>query len=111
MNKVATAVQLRFNVTQSPSLPDEVKQKLTRLAGRRMTLEGELIIDARQTRHQERNRRDALNRLIELIRKAAKKPKVRRKTRPSLSAKMKRMESKRHRGEQKKLRQKVHDTE
>ncbi len=109
VNKVATAVQLRFNVRQSPSLPDEVKQKLVRLAGRRMTREGELIIDARRTRYQERNRQDALNRLIELIRKAAKKPKVRRKTKPSLSSKMKRMESKRHRGEKKKLRQKVRD--
>lgn len=109
VNKVATAVQLRFNVKQSPSLPDEVKHRLTRLAGRRMTQEGELIIDARRTRYQERNREDALNRLIELIRKAATKPKVRRKTKPSLASKMKRMESKRHRGEKKKLRQRVHD--
>jgi len=109
VNKVSTAVQLRFNVKLSPSLPDEVKNRLTRLAGRRMTREGELIIDARTTRYQEQNRRDALNRLIELIQKAAKKPKARRKTKPSLASKMKRMEGKRIRSEKKKLRQKIRD--
>jgi ribosome-associated protein len=106
VNKVSTAVQLRFDVYLS-SLPEEVKQRLVRLAGRRMTREGELIIEARQYRYQERNRQDALKRLKELIQKAAKKPKVRRKTKPSLAAKRKRMESKRRQGEKKRLRQKV----
>ncbi|HLP57257.1 MAG TPA: alternative ribosome rescue aminoacyl-tRNA hydrolase ArfB, partial [Candidatus Deferrimicrobium sp.] len=66
VNKVSTAVQLRFDVTNSPSLPADVKHRLIKLAGRRMTKEGELIIDARRFRYQERNRQDALTRLIEL---------------------------------------------
>lgn len=107
VNKVSTAVQLRFDVINSQSLPDDVKQRLVKLAGRRMTKEGELIIDARQYRYQERNREDALKRLIELIKKATEKPKPRKKTKPSLGAKMKRLESKRQVGEKKRLRQAV----
>lgn len=106
VNKVSTAVQLRFDVYLS-NLPEEVKQRLVRLAGRRMTRDGELIIEARQYRYQERNRQDALKRLKELIQKAAKKPKIRRKTKPSLTAKRKRLESKRRQGEKKRLRQRV----
>lgn len=109
VNKVSTAVQLRFNVSNSPSLPDDVKQRLIRLAGRRMTKEGELIIDARQYRYQERNRQDALKRLIELIENATKKPKPRKKTAPSLGAKVKRLETKRQQGEKKRFRQTVRD--
>lgn len=109
VNKVSTAVQLRFDVTNSPSLPDEVKHRLVKLAGRRMTKEGELIIDARQFRYQERNRQDALTRLIELIENATKKPKPRKKTAPSFGSKVKRLESKRQVGEKKRLRQIVRD--
>jgi ribosome-associated protein len=107
VNKVSTAVQLRFDVKQSPSLSVEVKKRLVRLAGRRMTREGELIIEARQYRYQERNRQDALKRLKELIRKAAQKPKIRHKTKPTLSSRMKRLETKRRQGEKKRLRQRV----
>lgn len=111
VNKVSTAVQLRLDVKNSRSIPEEVKQRLARLAGRRMTQYGELIIEARQYRYQERNRQDALNRLIELITAASKRPKKRHKTKPSPASKVKRMEAKHHRGEQKKLRQKVRDLE
>ncbi|MCP5104648.1 MAG: aminoacyl-tRNA hydrolase [bacterium] len=111
VNKVSTAVQMRFDVKHSPSLPEEVKHRLTRLAGRRMTREGELVIEARRHRFQQRNRQDALERLLELIRKAAAKPKKRHTTKPTLSSKMKRLESKRLRGDKKKLRQKVRSLE
>ena len=83
VNKVATAVQLRFDVAHSPSLPDDVRQRLVRLAGRRMTEEGVLIIEARRFRTQARNRQDAVDRLVALIRKAAEKPISRRKTSPT----------------------------
>lgn len=107
VNKVSTAVQLRFDMKHSPSLRDDVKQRLLRLAGRRVTKEGELIIEARQYRYQQRNRQDALSRLKALILKAAQKSKIRGKTRPTLSSKVKRLESKRRLGEKKRLRQKV----
>jgi ribosome-associated protein len=107
VNKVATAVQLRFDVGNSPSLPDGVRDRLMRLAGRRITEEGILIIDARRFRTQERNRQDAINRLVALIQKAAEKPKPRRKTRPPLASKRRRLEAKRHRGETKRLRRPV----
>lgn len=103
VNKVATAVQLRFNVNHS-SLPGDVRERLIQLAGKRMTNDGFLIIDARRFRTQERNRQDAFDRLIELIRKAAKRPKPRRKTKPSLASQKRRIESKRQRGKIKKLR-------
>ena len=99
VNKVATAVQLRFDVANSPSLPDDVRQRLVRLAGKRMTDSGELIIVARRYRTQERNRRDAGERLIALIRRAAQKPKPRRKTKPTLASKRRRLETKRHRAQ------------
>jgi ribosome-associated protein len=109
VNKVSTAVQLRFDVKHSPSLPGEVKQRLMKLAGKRLTAEGVLIIDARRFRHQERNRQDALNRLKELIRLAAQKPKLRRKTEPTRVSKMKRLEQKHHMAEKKRFRQKMTD--
>src|SRR3972149_3429623 len=104
VNKVATAVQLRFDVGNSPSLPGDVRTRLIRLAGRRITQDGILIIEARQFRTQERNREDAVERLAGLIRLAAQKPKPRKKTKPSRAAKEKRIEGKKQRGEVKKMR-------
>ncbi|HUU60613.1 MAG TPA: alternative ribosome rescue aminoacyl-tRNA hydrolase ArfB [Phycisphaerae bacterium] len=104
VNKVATAVQMRFDVTGSSSLPDDVRDRLVRLAGRRMTDNGVLIIDARRYRTQERNRRDAMERLVALIRRAAERPKPRRKTRPTLASRQRRLESKRRRGKTKQMR-------
>lgn len=103
VNKVSTAVQLRFNV-KNASLPEDVQKRLKRLAGKRMTDDGILIIDARRFRTQERNRQDALERLIALIRKAAEKPKPRRKTKPSQTAKQRRLEAKRQRSKLKQQR-------
>lgn len=105
VNKVATAVQLRFDVANSPSLPASVRERLMQLAGKRMTEEGILIIEAKQFRTQEQNRQAALGRLVDLIRQAAKKPKTRRKTRPSAAAKEHRLQEKRHRSEIKRSRQ------
>jgi len=107
VNKVATAVQLRFDVANSPSLPDDVRERLVGLAGRRMTDDGVLIIDARRYRTQKRNRDDARDRLAALIRKAATKPRKRRKTRPSRASKERRLQTKRHRGETKHRRRSV----
>lgn len=104
VNKVATAVQLRFDVEHSPALPDSVRERLRRLAGAKMTTRGVLIIVARRFRTQERNRQDARERLVALIRRAAVPPKPRRATRPSTAARQKRLETKRHRSVQKRLR-------
>ncbi len=104
VNKVATAVQLRFDVVHSPSLPEEVRKRLARLAGKRMTREGHLIIDARRFRTQEQNRQDALIRLVGLIRQAAQRPKIRKKTRPTQASRERRLESKHHRARIKYLR-------
>ncbi|MEJ2726627.1 MAG: alternative ribosome rescue aminoacyl-tRNA hydrolase ArfB [Deltaproteobacteria bacterium] len=104
VNKVSTAVQLRFDVVRSPSLPADVRDRLIRLAGKKMTEGGVLLIEARRFRTQGRNRQDALDRLVRLIRKAAEKPGVRRKTRPTPASKRRRMENKRRRGEAKRLR-------
>ncbi len=104
VNKVSTAVQLRFDVGNSPSLPGDVRTRLIRLAGRRVTQDGILIIEARQFRTQERNREDAVERLKELIRRAAEQPKPRKKTKPSKAEKERRIESKRRKGEVKRLR-------
>ena len=111
VNKVATAVQLRFDVVNSPSLPDEVRERLVRLAGKRITEDGVLIINAQRFRTQERNRHDAIGRLVELIRKAAEKPKPRRYTGPTYASKKRRLESKRRRGEAKQLRRFVSHSE
>lgn len=107
VNKVATAVQLRFDVHNSPSLPDDVRQRLIQLAGKRLTSGGVLLIDARRFRTQEQNREDAINRLVQLIRQAAQKPKVRRPTKPTLASQQRRLESKRRRSQTKRLRQSV----
>ncbi len=104
VNKVATAVQLRFDAHNSPSLPHEVRERLIHLAGKRITEDGILIINAQRFRTQERNRQDAIDRLVELLRKAAEKPKLRRKTRPTLTSKKRWLETKRHRGKAKRTR-------
>ena len=98
VNKLSTAVQLRFNVRRSPSLPNDVALRLMRLAGSRLTKDGVLIISAQSHRTQERNRQDARDRLIGLIRQAAVVPVKRRKTKPTKASKEKRIESKKRRG-------------
>jgi ribosome-associated protein len=103
VNKVATAVQLRFDVAGS-GLPDQVRLRLERLAGRRLTREGVLIIDAQRHRTQARNRQDALERLIELVRRASIAPRVRRKTRPTAAARERRLQTKKRRAGVKRLR-------
>ena len=107
VNKVATAVQLRVDVSNSPSLPDEVRERLLSLTRRRITKEGVLIIDARRFRTQGANRQEAMERLVELIRKAAQKRRIRRKTRPTLGSKMRRLEAKRRRAQSKRLRSQI----
>ena len=97
VNKVSSAVQLRFDVRHSSSLPEMIKERLMQLAGRRITQEGVLVIDARRYRSQEANRQDALRRLIALIRKASVRPKARKATHPSTAARAARLEKKRHR--------------
>ncbi len=104
VNKVSTAVELRFDVAASPSLPPDVKARLMRLAGQRMTNEGVLVIDAQRFRSQERNRADARDRLVELIRAATHVPKPRRPTKPGKAAKERRHEGKQRRAKVKKLR-------
>jgi len=98
VNKLATAVQLRFDVRHSPSLPYEVRARLERLAGRRLTRDGVLVITAQRHRTQERNRDDARERLIELVRAAAVRLPQRRPTRPTLGSKVRRLEDKKRRG-------------
>jgi ribosome-associated protein len=109
VNKVATSAQLRFDVRNSPSLPEDVRARLSRLAGKMLTAEGILIIEAKRYRSQEQNRQDAIQRLVELIRKAAEKPKVRRRTKPSQASIQKRLEEKRRRGEIKRQRRQIED--
>jgi len=104
INKVSTAVQLRFNVGSSPSLPDDIRKRLVNLAGKKITEDGVLIIHAQRFRTQERNRQDAFDRLVTLIRKASEKPKVRRETRPTLASKRRRLEAKHHRSKAKRMR-------
>jgi ribosome-associated protein len=104
VNKVATAVQLRFDVGIS-SLPEEVKERLRHLAGNRITSENVLLIEAKRFRTQEQNREDAIQRFAELIRKSLVKPKPRKKTRPTQAAKEERLKEKKKRGEIKKIRQ------
>jgi ribosome-associated protein len=104
VNKVATAVQLRFDARHSPSLPGAVRTRLERLAGSRLTKDGEIVITANRFRTQEANRKDAVERLVELIREAAIAPKRRLPTRPSLGAKRRRLEAKAERGGVKRLR-------
>lgn len=106
VNKVNTAVQLRFDAVASGMFDVDTLQRLRRIAGKRMTDDGVLIIDARRLRTQERNREDALDRLAELLRAAREKPKPRKKTKPTYSSKLARMDSKRRRAGVKNTRRK-----
>jgi ribosome-associated protein len=105
VNKLATAVQLRFDARRSPSLPNDVSIRLQRLAGSRLTKDGVIVITAQNYRTQERNRDDALARLIDLIREAAIPPKPRRATKPTAASRAKRLQGKKRRGTIKGLRQ------
>lgn len=102
VNKVETAVQLRFDARNSPSLPDYVRLKLETLAGKRLTNDGVIVITAQRFRTQEMNRSDAIERLVELIREAAHRPKPRRPTKPTLASKKRRLDSKSKHGALKK---------
>jgi ribosome-associated protein len=104
VNKVSSAVQLRFDLDRSASLPAEVKERLLKLAGKRVTSERVLIIEARQYRSQEQNRQAAIARLVRLIQQALEPPKPRHKTRPTGASRERRLEAKRRRGEIKHLR-------
>jgi ribosome-associated protein len=104
VNKLASAVQLRFDARRSPSLPDDVRARLERLAGRRLTREGVIVINAQRHRTQERNREDARERLVDLIRRAAVAPVPRRATKPTAGARERRLESKKRRSSIKGLR-------
>jgi ribosome-associated protein len=104
VNKVATAVQLRFDVSSSTSLPPDVKARLLKMAGKRVTSMGVLVIEARRHRTQEQNREDAIQRFYELVKRASEKPKSRHKTKPTKASKEKRLKSKKKRGEVKKMR-------
>src|SRR6266480_4109982 len=104
VNKVSSAVQLRFDLSRSRSLPEEVRQRLARLAGHRLTRDGVIVIIAQRYRTQERNRRDARDRLIALIRRAATPPVPRRPTKPSAAAKERRLQAKARRAATKELR-------
>ena len=105
VNKVSTAVQLRFDVARSPSLPEAVRERLKRLAGRRLNNEGVLVIDSQRHRTQNRNREEARARLLELIRQACVVPKPRKPTRPSAASRERRLREKRVRSEVKRGRQ------
>jgi ribosome-associated protein len=107
VNKVSTAVQLRFDAARSPTLPEDVRARLIRLAGHRASRDGIITITAQRHRSQHRNRLDALERLTDLIREAASPPKIRRATRPTVSSRARRVEAKRRRSETKRMRGKV----
>jgi len=109
VNKVATCVQLRFDVRNSPSLTREIKERLVKLAGRRMTDDGILVIEAKRYRTQEGNRLDAIGRLTDLIERAVEKPRLRRPTRPTRASQEKRLAQKKSRSEVKRRRQGVMD--
>ena len=111
VNKTSTGVQLRFDVANSPSLPDDVRTRLSTLAGARLTSDGILLIEATNKRSQTANRKEALDRLVELIRKAEHRPKSRRKTKPSRSVKAKRLDQKQRRGDLKRTRGRVQKPE
>lgn len=109
VNKVSTAVQLRFDLLHSPSLPDEVRSRGARLAGKRLTKEGVVVITAGRFRTREQNREDARARLIRLLRQAASPPTKRRPTQPSLGAKQRRLDAKKRHAHRKRSRHKVPD--
>jgi ribosome-associated protein len=104
VNKVSTAVQMRFDVEGSPSLPEDVKERLVKLAGNRITKDGMLMIEAKRHRTQEANRQDAVNRLVSLIQQAAHEPKTRKKTRPTKTAKAARLADKKRHSQKKRWR-------
>jgi ribosome-associated protein len=110
VNKVATAAQLRFDVARSAGLPEAVRARLARLAGSRMTKDGVLVITARRFRTRERNRQDAIERLLALIHKVAEEPRVRVERKPSRAVKQRRLNEKRRRAERKDLRRPVRGT-
>jgi len=99
VNKVSSAVQLRFDAAHTPSLPEDVRARLLRMAGNRLTNEGEIVIEAKRHRTQERNKQDAIKRLVELIQRATEKPKPRIATKPTRASKQRRLEGKQRRGE------------
>jgi ribosome-associated protein len=105
VNTTSTAVQLRFDVRRSPNLPDDVRRRLERLAGSRLTRDGVLVLQAQGHRSQKRNREEALERLVELVRAATVRPAVRKKTRPSRASKQRRLDHKKKHGALKALRQ------
>lgn len=107
VNKVETAVQLRLDVNAEPGIPEDVRHRLARLAGRRMTSDGVLNIDAQRFRSQARNRQDALERLVDLLQRAAVPPVVRIATKPGVAAQQRRLDAKRVRGTAKRLRRTV----
>lgn len=107
VNKVATSVQLRFDAARSPALDPATRARLLKLAGARATTDGEVVITARRFRTRERNREDALDRLLALIRAAAERPRPRRKTRPTLASKRRRLDAKRRQGQRKRDRRGV----
>jgi ribosome-associated protein len=109
VNKTSTAVELRFDVRNSPSLPDEVRARLEKLSGSRLTLDGVLVLFAQGARSQEMNRQDARARLAELIRRATEKPKRRRATKPTYASKLKRLDAKSQRSSIKSARGRVRD--
>jgi ribosome-associated protein len=107
VNKVSTAVQLRFDVVNSPSLASDLKGRLIRLAGKRLTADGVLIIEAHRFRTQEANREDAIEKFYELIKKASEKPKPRHKTKPTKASKEERLKEKKKRSSIKQMRGRV----
>lgn len=104
VNKTSSAIEVRFDVAGSPSLPEDVKERLTRLGGSRMTLEGVLVLFVQTHRSQELNRQEGVERLLDLIRKATEKPKPRRPTKPTYASKVRRLEGKSKRSNVKSLR-------
>lgn len=111
VNKVATAVQLRFDVVNSPSLASDVKGRLIRLAGKRVNADGVLVIESRRFRTQDANREDAIKKFTDLLRRSLLPPKPRRKTKPTAASREKRLQEKKRKGEVKQTRRKSFDTE
>lgn len=111
VNKSSSAVQLRFDVLRSPNLPEEVRSRLITIAGRRLSEEGILVIEAKRFRSQDQNRQDAVGRLTALVRQAARRPRRRRRTRPSAAARERRVRKKKQRSaiKQQRRRQDLHD--
>jgi ribosome-associated protein len=111
VNKVASAVQLRFDIINSPSLASDIKGRLIQLAGKRVNADGVLVIEARRFRTQEANREDAVRRFVELLQKALPPPKPRRKTKPTAVSREKRLKEKKQKGQVKRMRRKSFKTE